>query len=81
MAQWMDLLRGPVLGVIMMIMLLRSVLAAPILWSFVGSQAAFLFNVKPDLGLLVAGVVAMGLFIWPGHAKNTSAMRFFPWTI
>ena len=54
---------------------LRSVLAAPILWSFVGSQAAFLFNVKPDLGLLVAGVVAIGLFIWPGHPKNTSAAR------
>ena len=60
---------------------LRSVLAAPILWSFVGSQAAFLFNVKPDFGLLVAGVVAIGLFIWPGHAKRTSATRFCPWTI
>jgi hypothetical protein len=54
---------------------LRSVLAVPILWSFVGSQAAFLFNVKPDLGLLVAGGVAIGLFIWPDHAKNTSAAR------
>lgn len=54
---------------------LRSVLAVPILWSFVGSQAAFLFNVKPDLGLLVAGGVAIGLFIWPGHAKKTSAAR------
>lgn len=54
---------------------LRTVLAVPILWSLVGSQAAFLLDVKPDLGLLVAGVVAMGLFIWPGSAQNTSSAR------
>lgn len=55
---------------------LRAVLAVPILWSLVGSQAAFLLDVKPDLGLLVAGVVAVGLFIWParvGKASSTSA--------
>lgn len=44
---------------------LRKVLIVPILWSMIGSQAAFLFDVKPDLGLLIAGVAAIGLFIWP----------------
>lgn len=55
---------------------LRAVLAVPILWSLVGGQAAFLLDVKPDLGLLVAGVVAVGLLIWParvGKASSTSA--------
>lgn len=54
---------------------LRAVLAVPIFWSLVGGQAAFLLDVKPDLGLLVAGVVAVGLFIWParvGKASSTS---------
>ena len=51
----------------------RAVLAVPILWSLVGSQAAFLLDVKPDLGLLVAGVAAVGLFIWPGHARNAAS--------
>lgn len=48
---------------------LRAVLIVPILWSLVGSQAAFLLDVKPDLGLLVAGVAALGLFIWPASAQ------------
>lgn len=48
---------------------LRAVLIVPILWSLVGSQAAFLLDVKPDLGLLVAAVAAVGLFIWP-HRKH-----------
>ena len=48
---------------------LRAVLIVPILWSLVGSQAAFLLDVKPDLGLLVAGVAALGLFIWPARAQ------------
>ena len=51
---------------------LRAVLAVPILWSLVGSQAAFLLDVKPDLGLLVAGVSAVGLFIWPVRIQRTS---------
>jgi Family of unknown function (DUF6064) len=51
---------------------LRAVLAVPILWSLVGSQAAFLMDVKPDLGLLVAGVSAVGLFIWPVRIQRTS---------
>jgi hypothetical protein len=51
---------------------LRAVLAVPILWSMVGSQAAFLLDVKPDFGLLAAGVVAIGLFVWPARARKTS---------
>jgi len=51
---------------------LRAVLAVPILWSLVGSQAAFLLDVKPDLGLLVAGVAAVGLFIWPVRVQRNS---------
>lgn len=49
---------------------LRIVLTVPILWSFVGSQAAFLFDVKPDLGLLVAGLLAIGFFVWPANASS-----------
>ena len=52
---------------------LRAVLIVPILWSLVGSQAVFVLDVKPDLGLLVAGVVAVGLFIWPGRAHHTAS--------
>ena len=51
---------------------MRAVLTVPILWSLVGSQAAFLLDVKPDLGLLVAGVGAVGLFIWPARGQKTS---------
>lgn len=51
---------------------LRAVLAVPILWSLVGSQAAFLLDVKPDLGLLVAGVAALGLFIRPARTQKAS---------
>lgn len=51
---------------------LRAVLAVPILWSLVGGQAAFLLDVKPDLGLLVAGVAAVGLFIWPARVGKAS---------
>lgn len=46
---------------------LRAVLAVPALWTLVGSQAAFLLDVKPDLGLLVAGLAAVGLMCWPGR--------------
>ena len=40
----------------------KYVLAAPILWAAIGSQATFLLGVYADLGLLVAGVVALFLF-------------------
>lgn len=36
----------------------RNVLAAPVLWAAIGSQAAFLLGVYQDLGLLVAGIMA-----------------------
>jgi hypothetical protein len=39
----------------------RYVLAAPLLWATVGSQAAFLLNIYQDLGLLVAGII--GVFL------------------
>ena len=50
---------------------LRAVLAVPILWALLGSQAAFLLDVKPDLGLLVAAVVGIALFLWPAGARDT----------
>ena len=37
----------------------RSVFVAPVLWCFVGSQAAFVFDVTADLGLIVAGVLGV----------------------
>jgi hypothetical protein len=54
---------------------LRAVLCVPILWSLVGSQAAFLLDVRPDLGLLVAGTVAIALFVRPtlGHMPRGAA--------
>lgn len=50
---------------------LRVVLAVPILWSLVGSQAAVLLDVAPDFGLLVAGLAGVVLFIWPMRGPNT----------
>lgn len=47
---------------------LRPVLVVPILWSVVGSQAAFLLDVQSDFGLLIAGIVAIALFVWPGRS-------------
>ncbi|MCC2635238.1 MAG: hypothetical protein K0S48_3124 [Ramlibacter sp.] len=34
---------------------------APVLWSMIGLQAAFLFGVVPDLGLGVAGLAGIAL--------------------
>lgn len=51
---------------------LRAVLVVPILWTLVGSQAAFLLDVKPDFGLLAAGAVAIGLFVRPVRVHATS---------
>ena len=39
----------------------RSVFVVPVAWCFVGSQAAFAFDVQDDLGLIVAGVVGLVL--------------------
>ena len=41
----------------------RSVFAVPLLWSVVGSIAAFRFGVLQDLGLLVAGVIGLAAVI------------------
>lgn len=38
----------------------RAPLIVPVIWSFIGAQAAFLLEVQADLGLVVAG----GLGIW-----------------
>ena len=54
---------------------LRTVLTIPILWSLMGGQAAFLLDVKPDLGLLVAATVAVGLFLRSTPRKNPSSPR------
>ena len=43
----------------------RYVFAVPIAWAFVGGQAAFLLGVYEDLGLLVAGIVALWLAFEP----------------
>ena len=39
----------------------RSTLFAPVSWCFVGAQAAVLFGVRADLGLVVAGLAGIGL--------------------
>jgi hypothetical protein len=48
----------------------RSPLIAPSLWSFVGSQAAFLFGVWPDLGLVAAAAVGVGLLLTAGRQRR-----------
>ena len=45
----------------------RLALIVPILWSLVGGQAAFLLDVPPDLGLLAAGLIAVGLAMKKGR--------------
>jgi hypothetical protein len=40
----------------------RSTLVAPVLWCVTGAQAAFLFGVHADLGLIAAGLVGVYLF-------------------
>lgn len=41
----------------------RHVFVAPLIWSLIGSQAAFLLDVYADLGLLMAGLVAVYLML------------------
>jgi len=48
----------------------RSLLVIPVLWCFVGAQAAFMFDVPQDLGLVVAGVVGIVLL---ARSKVTAA--------
>lgn len=47
---------------------------APALWALVGTQAAFLLTVLPDLGLGVAGVVAVAL----AYRSRRQAARAIP---
>lgn len=49
----------------------RAALVAPVLWCFVGSQAAFLLGVPQDLGLLVAA--AAGVFLLARASTAPSA--------
>jgi hypothetical protein len=51
----------------------RYVLAAPVLWAAVGSQAAFLLGVYQDIGLLVAGVIALALAVRSKSAAASAA--------
>jgi hypothetical protein len=41
----------------------RGPLVVPVLWCFNGAQAAVLLDVAPDLGLVVAAVVGIGLMV------------------
>jgi len=50
----------------------RSPLVAPVLWCFVGTQAAFLFGVWPDLGLVAAAVVGVWLLLTAGRQHRTA---------
>ncbi|MDP1531198.1 DUF6064 family protein [Rhodoferax sp.] len=45
----------------------RGPLILPLLWCLVGAQAAFLLDVQPDLGLIAAAVVGMGLLATTGQ--------------
>jgi hypothetical protein len=50
----------------------RSVLIGPVLWCFVGAQAAFLFGVHADLGLIVAGLFGLVLLARSGGVNPPS---------
>jgi hypothetical protein len=41
----------------------RTPLVVPVVWSFIGGQAAFLLSVPQDLGLVVAGLVGLVLLM------------------
>lgn len=42
-------------------------LAIPLLWSFIGFNAALHFGILEDIGLLVAGVAGTALIFWKNH--------------
>lgn len=50
----------------------RSPLIVPMLWCFVGAQAAFLLSVPPDLGLIAAAAVAIGLLVTARQQRRTA---------
>ena len=43
----------------------------PAQWFLVGAQAAFVLGVQPDLGLIAAAVVGMGLLATAGQRPRT----------
>lgn len=49
----------------------RSPLIVPVLWCLVGAQAAFFLGVQPDLGLVAAGMVGLGLLATANHRHRT----------
>jgi Family of unknown function (DUF6064) len=53
----------------------RSVFVVPILWSIVGSTAAFALGVYQDLGLLVAGLVALLAMIGSSSVADVAMQR------
>lgn len=55
----------------------RGALVVPVVWAFVGGQAAFLLGVPQDFGLLVAGVVGVVLLALPktGHKGSSATAR------
>ena len=53
----------------------RSVFIVLVLWCFVGSQAAFVFDVQADLGLIVAGVLGLVLIV---QSKNSTPVSGKP---
>ncbi len=50
----------------------RTLWVIPILWSGIGSSAAWLLAIPQDLGLLPAGVVALGFFATSPRASTPS---------
>jgi Family of unknown function (DUF6064) len=50
----------------------RSILLVPVLWCFVGSQAAFVFDVQADLGLIAAAVLGLVLIVQSKDAAPAS---------
>jgi len=48
----------------------RGALIVPVVWSFVGAQAAFLLDVQPDLALFVAGTLGVVLFVKAGSSPT-----------
>jgi hypothetical protein len=50
----------------------RSALVVPLLWSAIGSVAAFQLGVVQDFGLLVAGLVALAAAVFPARDSHAS---------
>lgn len=54
----------------------RAAVAVPLLWSAIGSVAAFQLGVVQDYGLLAVGLLALGALAWPaGQRTGRSGIR------